>query len=127
LSEPTVVFTLFDKALGVLGLIRDHKKRRTERTDQALLALYAALTETRSYISELDAGKERDPDREFAIARLWQTASVPLREIDPELAGRCFDKANYWMEPYAWDAPRIKAKGIAVDQMLDATRRLLLG
>ena len=127
LTDPALAFTLFDKALGVLGLVRDRKKERTERTDQALLALYAALAETRSYLQYLDDGKPRVLEREFAIASLWHTASVPLRDIDAELARRCFDKGSYWMEPGAWDASRIKAKGIAVEQMFDATRQLLLG
>lgn len=49
--EPPTAFTLFDKTLSVLGLIREQKKQRTEKIDQALLALFAALTETRSYLS----------------------------------------------------------------------------
>lgn len=99
--EPTVAFTLFDRTLSVLGLIRDRKKQRTEQTDQALLTLYAALAETRSYLSDLQAGKPRDKERQFAIARLWNTASVPLREIDKDLSERCFLKGGYWMEPEA--------------------------
>jgi hypothetical protein len=93
--EPTTAFTLFDKTLAVLGLLREKKKRRDEKTDQALTALYAALAETKQYVSDLDEGKTRDRDREFAIARLWHTASVPLRAIDTELAERCFLKGGY--------------------------------
>jgi hypothetical protein len=100
--EPTTAFTLFDKALSVLGLIRDKKKQRDEKNDQALAALYAALTETKQYILDLDEGKHRDRNREFAIARLWHMASVPLRAIDTELAERCFLKGGYWMEPDIW-------------------------
>jgi hypothetical protein len=123
--ESSLAFTLFDKALSVLGLIRDKKQRRTEKTDQALLALYDALAETRSYISELQSGKPQNREREFAIARLWSTASVPLREIDRELAERCFEKGGYWMEPEAWDSKRIEAKGIKIESMFEATRQLL--
>jgi hypothetical protein len=123
---PSVAFTLFDKVLSVLGLIRDKKRQRTEQTDQALLALYAALTETRLYISELEHGKPHSRKKEFAIARLWNTASVPLREIDPDLAERCFDKGSYWMEPDIWEPERIDAKGIAIESMFEATRQLLL-
>jgi len=86
--EPVLAFTLFDKALSVLGLVRERKKQRTEKTDQALFALYAALAETRSYIIDLEDAKPRDRTKEFAISRLWNMASVPLREIDPELANR---------------------------------------
>lgn len=123
--EPTTAFTLFDKALSVLGLIKDKKKHRNEKTDQALSALYEALAETRHYISELDEGKSRDRNKEFAIARLWNSALIPLREIDPELAERCFLKGGYWMEPDIWDSRSIKAKGIAINMMFDSTRHLL--
>ncbi len=124
--DPVLPFTLFDKALEAVGLIRDKKQKRTERTDQALLALYAALAETRAYISELENGKPRSREKEVAIARLWNTASVPLRVIDIGLAERCFEKGGYWMEPEAWDPGRIEAKGIAIESMYEATRQLLL-
>ncbi len=123
--QSLMAFTLFDKALAVLGLIRNKKKKRTEKTDQALRALYAALVKTRSYISELEAGKPRVRKKEFAVARLWNAASVPLREIDIGLAERCFEKGGYWMEPDAWDQKRIEAKGIAIESMFEATRQLL--
>ena len=67
--ESTVAFTLFDKVLTVLGLLREGKKQRTEKTDQALLALYAAITETKAYIQERRGGAPRDHRREYQIAR----------------------------------------------------------
>ena len=48
--ESAVAFTLFDKVLAGIGLLREGKKHRTEKTDQALFALYAALAESRAYI-----------------------------------------------------------------------------
>lgn len=124
--ESAIAFTLFDKVLAGIGLIRDDKKRRTEKTNQALFALYAALAESRSYIAERAAGKRRNRDKEFAIARLWHAASVPLREIDREFAERCFVKGGYWMEPDAWDKKRIREKGIAIENVFDETRKLLV-
>jgi hypothetical protein len=44
--EPILAFTLFDKALSVLGLMRDSKKQRTEKTNQALLARIIHVTQT---------------------------------------------------------------------------------
>jgi len=49
--EAGVAFALFDKILAGLGLIRDGKKQRTEKTEHALRALYVALMETRAYIT----------------------------------------------------------------------------
>ena len=124
--EPIVAFTLFDKVLAGLGLLREGKKQRSEKTDQALLALYAAIAETKAYLKERKQGAAPNRNSEFAIANLWHKASVPLREIDPEFAERCFLKGGYWMEPDAWDQTRINEKGIAIDSVFEATRSLLV-
>jgi hypothetical protein len=124
--EPVIAFTLFDKVLAGLGLIREGKKQRTEKIDHALLALYAALSETRAYILDREKGKRRNRQQEFEIAKLWHSASIPLRNIDKEFAERCFLKGSYWMEPDIWDKKRIDEKGISIDTVFDATRKLLL-
>ena len=121
-----VAFAVFDRVLAVLGLIREGRRHRNDRIDQALYALYAALNETKSYIERLDSGKRRNRKTEWAIARLWHDASVPLRDIDPDLADRCFIKGSYWMEPETWTDVRIKRKRIKLDQVLKSTRKLLL-
>ena len=126
IETTAAAFTLFDKTLAVLGLIRDQKRQRTERTDQALLALYAALAETRSYMSELKQGTAQDTARQFAIAQLWYRASVPLRRIDKDLAERCFLKGGYWMEPNVWEQSQLETKRITIDSVFEATQQLLL-
>ncbi len=72
-----VAFAVFDRVRGAIGLIREGKKRRNERTDQALYALYTALNETKSYVERLNSGKRRNRKTEWAIAKLWHDASVP--------------------------------------------------
>ena len=124
--EPTTAFVLFDKVLAGLGLLREGNKERSEKTDHALLALYAALAETRAYISDRENGKRKNRDREYSIARLWHSASIPLRSIDKYFAGRCFLKGSYWMEPDTWDKKKIEETGIAIDTVFDATRKLLV-
>lgn len=125
--ESVIAFKLFDKVLAGIGLIREGKKQRSEKTDQALLALYAALSESRAYMADRANRKPRNRKREHSIAMLWHTASVPLRELDPELAERCFIKGSYWMEPDTWDKKKIDENGIAIDKVFEATRRLLIG
>lgn len=124
--EPATAFTLFDKILAGLGLLREGKKKRTEKIDHALLALYAALTETRDYIADRENGKRRNRNREFSIARLWHSASIPLRSTDKDFAHRCFLKGRYRMESDTWNKKKIEEKGIAIDTGIDATRKLLL-
>ena len=124
--DSTIAFTLFDKLLAALGLIRDGQKKRTEKTDQALTALHNTILETKSYIHKREDGMPRDRSQEFSIAELWQKSSIPLREIDVELAEKCFLKSGYWMEPEIWNEGKIRSKGIAIDAVFEATRQLLL-
>jgi len=124
--EPAVAFTLFDKVLNGIGLIREGKKRRTEQVNNALLALYAALSETKPYVADRENGKIRNRKRELEIARLWHSASIPLRSIDKEFADRCFLKGSYWLEPDTWDKKKIEEKGIAIDAVFNEIRQLLI-
>ncbi len=121
-----VAFAVFDRVLGAIGLIREGKKRRNERTDQALYALYTALNETKAYVEKLNSGKRRNRKTEWAIAKLWHDASVPLRGVDRELADRCFIKGSYWMEPETWTEMKIEEKQIKLDQVMQSTRTLLM-
>lgn len=125
--EATAILTIFDKVLNVLGLIRDRKIERDEKIDASLHALYAALAETKAYVVSLREGGERNRQKEHSLARLWHDASVPLRHIEPELAHKCFLKGSYWLEPEAWDQVRIEENQIALDQVFDETRGLLVG
>ncbi len=124
--DPATAFTLFDKVLAGLGLIREGRKARTEKVDHALNALYVALNETNAYISGRENGKRKSRKRELELAHLWHNASIPLRTIDKEFADRCFLKGSYWMHPEAWNKKRIKQTGIAIESVLKETRKLLL-
>lgn len=125
--DAAIAFTLFDKVLTAIGLIREGKKQRSEKTDLALLALYAALSETKAYLGQRKAGGARNLVQEAGLANLWHKASIPLREIDPEFAGRCFLKGGYWLEPDAWSDDRVKKSGIAIDEVFEQTRALVCG
>ena len=126
MSGGELAFAFFDRLLAALGFIREARMRRDYSIDQGLYALYAALNETKAYIEHLNSGKRRSRRREWAIAKLWHDASVPLRHIDPDLAERCFIKGGYWHSPDTWTNVMIRRKGIGLDQVLRKTRRLLL-
>ena len=96
--ELATAIAIFDRLLAAIGLLRARQKGKSERTDQALYALYTALNETKAYMSYLESGKKRNGKREFAMARLWHDASVPLPTVDRDLARRCFIKGSYWLE-----------------------------
>jgi hypothetical protein len=118
--------TVFDRILTAVGLLRAKKKERSERTDQALYALYTALNETEAYMSYLESGNKSDRKRELFIARLWSDASVPLRQVDRDLAERCFIKSRYWSKPSTWTELMINRKRIGLNQVIESIRDLLM-
>jgi hypothetical protein len=117
---------LFDKSLSIFGLIRKGKKQKNEKIDHALFALYTALNETKSYVERLASGRRRIRKNEFALAKLWHNASIPLRYVDQELAERCFFKGSYWLESEVWSEHRIRNNKIDIESMIKSTRKLLL-
>ena len=127
MSEITILMTVFDKVMNVLGLIRDNKIKRDEKIDASLYVLYAALTETKAYMVALKKNGRRNTRQEHNLAKLWHDASVPLRKIEPELAHICFMKGTYWLEPEAWDKSSINRNKIALDHVFEQTRELLIG
>jgi len=116
---------LFGGVTSVYKLMRAGKRDRDEQTDNALRALYVALTETYAYAEELRNGKANDRKREYEIAGLWNAASIPLRHVDRRLAERCNMKGSYWMEPEVWDAGRVRRNAITLRRMADDTKKLL--
>jgi len=127
MAEATVFLFIIDKVLNVLGLLRDGKVKRDEKIDISLHALYAALSETKAYTVSLKEGTQRNRDKENKLAKLWHEASVPLRDIEPELAQKCFLKGSYWLEPEAWDEAKIQENQIALDKVFEETKELLVG
>lgn len=126
MEEASIALVIFDKFLKIIGLIRSGEIKRDEQIDESLHALYDALTETKAYVARLNDGQPNDRDQEMKIARMWHNASVPIRHIDPDLAHKCFLKGSYWHEPDSWTDARIRENGIALDQVLDNTKDLLL-
>jgi hypothetical protein len=127
MPEVSTIFTIFDKFLNVIGLIREGKIRRDNKIDSALHALYTALSETKAYVVSLKNGADRNRNKEHNLAKLWHEASVPLRHIDPELAGICFLKGSYWLEPEAWTEAMVQENQIALDHVFNRTKELLIG
>lgn len=124
--EVITLAQLFDKSLEVIGLVKQGKKERNDKIDQALFALYTALNETTAYLDDLKSGKRRNRRREHKLAYLWHDASVPVRYIDRDLARRCFLKGSLWLKPEVWSRDRVKQSKITINNILNAVRELLM-
>lgn len=109
----------------------DRTERGHKAQDQAirtaLKSMSIAVLETRSYIGQTSAGaKERNLDKEREISELWNEAHMDLQSVDPALASRCFDKAEYWADPSLWNAEKVRQYNITLDSMSDAVRGVLV-
>jgi hypothetical protein len=118
-------------------LIRTGRKQKSQKDEEALAALLLALNETRIYIGSLDRHRlgidldtneptrSRDEQTEAMLSRLWTTASLKLRHVDPDLSERCFRKGAYWANPDVWTDADIKRARIQIDKVSRKARKLL--
>lgn len=127
-----------DSVLGWFGFLRKEKTTQDEQERRAIRALYAAVMETGIYFRRLEKPHlantkreqkefKRDINKEEALARLWTEASIELRDVNPDLAERCFFKAQYWIDRDEWTEEDIHRTNIALKRMTDDARILLHG
>jgi hypothetical protein len=134
--EIPILLKASDAVLGWFGLLRKEQAERSERERNALKALYAAVMETSMYFRRLENPQlaktkseqkdfKRDIQREEALARLWTEASVELRDVNPDLAQRCFFKAQYWTDRDTWTEADVHQTNIALQRLAREARELI--
>ena len=111
------------------------KKNNTEEYRNALVSFYTALNETKLYISKINKQRLSDSHKineeeenrlcEEKLSRLWLDASIKLREINRDLADRCFLKSDYWTEPNRWSDADVKKAKIDITKVFKEARKLL--
>lgn len=125
-----------DSVRNWFTFLHKEKTDQNERERRALKALYAALMETSMYFRRLDSPHlaktkreqkefQRDIAKEEALARLWTEASVELRDVDQDLAERCFFKAQYWTNRDAWTSEDVHNANIALQKVTRDAQDLL--
>ena len=114
-----------ERFIGLIGPIAQLQKDKRELADSALSAISQALNDTFLYYRDFELTQTIDPDREAQLVRLWSAAAIPLRYIDPELAGICQHKAAYWVNPRSWDYESIERLGIGLESVRDRYRSML--
>jgi hypothetical protein len=117
--------TLVTGLLGLLGHFRELHTESTELRDLALSAIISAANETKIYIQRVHRTGQRNQDTEEKLSRLWAAASVPLRHFDRDLANRCLDKSEYWLNPDNYTATDIAKFRIGIDQIYREAKALL--
>ncbi len=110
---------------GVVPSLLALPKERRELRDNALRGILVALDETYLYYRDIERGKERNQDREALLVRYWSAAAIPMRHIDRDLARRCDQKAEYWLDPDRYDTDAVIELGIGLESVRNAYRTLL--
>jgi hypothetical protein len=134
--EAAVVLGVADSVLSWFGLMREEKHQRSERERRAIKALLIAVNETVLYFRRLDnphlarteeerLGFERNIQAEEALSRLWMDASAELREINPDLAKRCFLKGQYWADRDSWSSDDVLNANIKLEEVLKDAKALI--
>jgi hypothetical protein len=57
--------------------------------------------------------------------RILSAVAIPVSHIDRELAERCDEKADYWLNPDHYDQQRVQVRGIDLESVRERYRSLL--
>mgnify|MGYP003610137831 CR=1 FL=1 len=116
-----LVFKEFrDWILGIDKANLEHNKE----DKLALKSIYIALSETKSYFTDRISAPQ-DRKREAQISRLWFEASTELKNVNQDLAQRCFLKGDFWTDPNNWQQKDGEKINISLDEMTKLSRELL--
>jgi hypothetical protein len=106
----------------------DRNLRLEEKRQDALQAMYAALTTTHRYQDAQP--NDVDRDKQLELSQLWATAAIKsriyLQDKGPQFqASWMMDKAEYWLNKIEWSEEKVKAKGIDLDTVATRIRLLI--
>jgi hypothetical protein len=108
---------------GILDKFRSGGEKLSEYQD-AVSKYDKALRETVNYMERVKRHEEVSSEKENQIANLWSDASIAINKFDPNLANRCFIKAQGWLDHNVWDDPRYQKYKISLDDMREALMEL---
>ncbi len=97
----------------------------TASKKQAIRGVWSAVDNTRMYIRMIEDGTANAAAPNPNLVALWSEASLQIAELDPELAVRLRDKADYWSDPRRWNAEEISNAAIGIDTLAADARALL--
>lgn len=97
---------------GLLNTFQKERHYKDDKKDAALLAIQAALLQTRRYIEKSGGDKSFDRDEEYRIASLWAEAAVKARHVSSDVALRLNDKSTYWSDRFEWSREEVIERAI---------------
>lgn len=119
------LIAIFNSLFNWLKRAADDRARHDQAFSDALLRVYVACSETKSYLRGLKLRKHRDLEREGLLSRLWNEAAVALRGIDRELADQCLLQGSLLADALSWTEAQVDAARESLDKLFQRARALL--
>ena len=116
---------IIDGLFNLLNVFKSDREHSNGEKDLALTAIISATNETKIYIQKVQKTGKTDRSTEETLSRMWAAASIPLRHFDRDLAQRCLEKSDYWLNPDNYSAPEIAQLRIGIEQVYKDAKKLL--
>lgn len=110
--------------LGLLGNIREDRVQTQDKKDLAISSILMAVNETKIYLRRNQRTNKRSRKVEEKLSMLWSAAAIPLHRFNRDLAERCLQKSDYWLNPEHYTASDIKKFRIGLDQVYKEARKM---
>jgi hypothetical protein len=98
LALASFILTSAKFGYDAIKALSDHNS--TKKTKAASRKLYFALCATTDYLDRTkNLARNRDPEIERRLDKIWRDTAHALEPIKPGLAERLYLKAEYWRNP----------------------------
>lgn len=122
LGPPVAQIKLFTKSgnsmdtlLGWMAeRLHEWNKNKSDLRLKAINGLTSAISSTVLYTEKLKRGEPNDTAQEELLYSLWYGASSEVIDYDRELAKRCLDKSEYWLNSKLYNPEKVKELNISL-------------
>ena len=127
----TLLISLSTSLREWISQIKEGRDKRDSHYNEAIASLAESVRETKFYIASFDRpfNQQFSPlemrEREEALTRSWTVTASKIRPYDPDLAGRCLLKGNYWTDSSKFDDDYIRESRIQIDSIFEDVLRLV--
>ena len=118
--------------LGVFGALGEwfdrlvsSRRERTQASPAAPQCLLRALSQTQSYVHDIQSGAAESRVKEQELSHLWGEAAAAFYGVDKDIAPLLQLKSESWAAPSKWSSADIRQPGITLDAVSEKARRFL--
>jgi hypothetical protein len=103
--------------------VEDLSQKVEEKRQDALHALYSALTTTHKYIDAQPDGIDRE--KKIELSKLWADAAISSRTYFEDGEPWMMEKANYYLSKMEWPHERVVQAGIDLKTVEERINQLI--